>query len=117
VVDHIVTEADTAHSLGNPNVHVLGTPMLLRFIEKTIGQLWRGHRDPNEEILLGTEFHLKHLGPARIGETVTVRATLTGVDRRRNRYVWEARVGERLICQGHSENVLMPLSRFRQRLP
>jgi len=97
-------------------VHVLATPQLLHWIEATIAQLWKGHRDVAEEVLLGTEFHLKHLAAAGVGQTVTVRAVVAQVERRRVGYRFEASTPERLICEGTSENVLMPLARFQQRL-
>ncbi|MFI5268486.1 MAG: thioesterase family protein [Chloroflexota bacterium] len=113
---HIVTEADTAHAWGNTNVHVLATPRLLQWIEQTTGMLWRGYRDPEQEALLGTEFCFKHLGPALPGATVTIRASVTEVDRRRVRYRFEAFDHAGPICEGSSENFIMPMDRHLQRL-
>jgi fluoroacetyl-CoA thioesterase len=108
---HIVTEADTAHAWGNTNVHVLATPRLLQWIEQTTGLLWRGYRDPERESLLGTDFRLRHTGPALVGATVTIRASVTEVDRRRVRYRFEAFDGAGPICEGWSENLLLASDR------
>lgn len=113
---HIVTEADTAHASGNTNVNVLATPRLLQWIEQTTGMLWRGYRNRDEEALLGTEFHFRHLGPGLVGASVTIRASVIQVDRRRVRYRFEAHDEAGPICEGWSENLLMPLDRHRERL-
>jgi len=113
---YVVSAADTAHAWGNANVHVLATPRLLQWIEQTTGLLWSGHRDPEQEALLGTEFCFKHLGPALVGATVTIRATITEVDRRRVHYQFEAFDQAGPICEGWSENFLMPMDRHLQRL-
>ena len=113
---HIVAEADTAHAWGNTHVHVLATPRLLQWIEQTTGSLWRGYRDRDQEALLGTEFHFKHLGPGLVGATLTIRAEVTEVDRRRVRYRFEAFDEAGPVCEGWSENLLMPLDRHRERL-
>jgi fluoroacetyl-CoA thioesterase len=113
---HIVTEADTALALGNPNVNVLGSPRLLQWIEQTIDHLWDGCRDPATEVLLGTEFHFKHLGAAPVGSALTIRATVLETSRRRGKHQVEAFTAEGPVCEGWSENALMRLETFRERL-
>ena len=113
---HIVTEADTAQTLGNSNVNVLGSPRLLQWIELTVDQLWEGCRDPAREVLLGTEFHFKHLGAAPVGSTLTIRATVIETSRRRGKYRVEASTRHGPVCEGWSENVVMRLETFRERL-
>ena len=111
-----MAEADTAHAWGNTNVHVLATPRLLHWIEQTTGQLWSGYRAVEDEALLGTEFHFRHLAPALVGSRVTIRARVDEVDRRRVRYRFEAFDQAGPICEGWSENFLMPMDRHLQRL-
>lgn len=95
---------------------VLATPKLLHWIEDTIAQIWNGYRDTATEALLGSEFHFKHLAPSLIGTAVSVRAEITEVHHRRICYRFEAWDEAGPICEGHSENFLMPMEKFQQRL-
>ena len=113
---HIVTDADTAQALGNPNVNVLGSARLLQWIEQTVDQLWTGHRDPDEEVLLGTAFFLEHLGAAPLGSTLTIEATVMESGRRRGKYEVRAFTERGPVCEGWTANALMRLDTFRGRL-
>ncbi|MBV9120406.1 MAG: hypothetical protein JOZ39_06835 [Chloroflexi bacterium] len=112
---HIVAAEDTADRLGNPGVHVLASPRLLNWVEDTTALLWVGYRD-SDEMLLGTEFHLNHVGAAQVGATVTIRGWIESVDGRRVRYGFEGRDERGKICHGWSENFLMPLAKLQARL-
>jgi len=112
---HIVTEADTANAWGNAGIHVLASPRLLHWVESTIAQLWPGRVEAGQ-VLLGTEFHLHHTGPAVLGSTVTVRASVSEIDRRRYRYRFDAFDHAGPIGDGWSENYLMPRDAYEQRL-
>lgn len=74
VVEHVVTDADTARALGSGDVDVLGTPRLLAWCEAAsllaIGEL------PPGTTSVGTHVVVEHLRPSPVGSRVAVSARL-----------------------------------------
>ena len=64
-----VTEADTAHALGNPGIHVLATPRLAEFCE-------RAAREACDGATRRVRADLRHLAATPAGDRVEIRAEL-----------------------------------------
>ena len=64
-----VTEADTAHALGNPGIHVLATPRLAEFCE-------RAAREACDGATRRIRADLRHLAATPAGDVVEIRAEL-----------------------------------------
>ena len=64
-----VTEADTAHALGNPGIHVLATPRLAEFCE-------RAAREACDGATRRIRADLRHLAATPAGDMVEIRAEL-----------------------------------------
>ncbi|MDE3076972.1 MAG: hypothetical protein KGJ86_16265 [Chloroflexota bacterium] len=112
---HVVAEADTAHSLSNPQVRSLASPRLLHWIEQTASELWKGQLSEND-VLLGIDFSFRHLAPSPVGSHITTRLTVIGVDRRKLTYRVEAVDEAGPICEGTYATFLMPLHRYLERM-
>ena len=113
---HLVTEDDLSHAYGNPFIMSLSSPRLQQWIEFTSSLLWEGKRDPRQEALLGIDFHFNHVAPSPPGANVTVKVTVSQVDRRRVRHTFEAWDEAGVICRGSSENVLLPMEKYLERV-
>lgn len=64
-----VTEADTAHALGNPGIHVLATPRLAEFCERAACEACEG-------ATRRVRADLRHLAATPAGDMVEIRAEL-----------------------------------------
>lgn len=64
-----VTEADTAHALGNPGIRVLATPRLAEFCE-------RAAREACDGATRRIRADLRHLAATPAGDMVEIRAEL-----------------------------------------
>lgn len=96
-----VTEADSAHTLGNPGVHVLATPRLAEFCDRAARQ---GCRD------LGIETRhmrvdIRHLAATPVGDLVTIVAELVETGEGRFVFTVTGRDSSREIVSGRVERV------------
>ncbi len=72
-----VREADTAHALGNAGIRVLATPVLAEFCERAAADACRrAGLAPTRRLRVD----IRHLAPTPVGDSVEIRATVTGVD-------------------------------------
>lgn len=85
VVEHVVTEADTAVALGSGDVPVLGTPRLVALAEAATVAALTGRLDDGRTSV-GTRVELDHLAATPVGGSVLVRAELTASDGRTLRF-------------------------------
>jgi predicted thioesterase len=86
---------------------VLCTPALVGFLENTARRALMPFLDPTEQTV-GTEIELRHLAPTPLGETVTCRARVIGVEGSRITLQVEARDEHELIARGlHTRHVIL----------
>ncbi|MBR5532105.1 MAG: thioesterase family protein [Bacteroidales bacterium] len=78
----IVSEGDTAQSVGSGTLSVFSTPMMVALMEnaamKAAEQLLQ-----EGESTVGSELNIKHLRPTAVGEEVEATATLTSQEGRK----------------------------------
>lgn len=65
---------------------------------------------------VGSYVSVEHKAPARVGETVTLTATLMWIEGRAIRCSYQAHVGSRLVAQGEQEQRIIWKERFDQLL-
>ncbi|MGH3413403.1 MAG: thioesterase family protein [Marmoricola sp.] len=107
--DLVVGEADTAAAMGHPDgsVTVLGSPRLALWFEVVSCDLLLPPGQGPTTVGCGILVH--HLGPASVGEAVTVEVAVHRTDGRRIVFDCTARVGDRLVGVGtHQRSVLDP---------
>jgi fluoroacetyl-CoA thioesterase len=113
---YVVTDGDTAVSVGSGDVDVLGTPRLLALAEAATVSALAGRLAPNETSV-GTRVSLEHLRPSAVGDDVIVRASVAHVDGRLVRFdvTAEDRDGAQ-VAYGQITRVVVDRDRFAARL-
>ena len=79
VVEHVVTDQDTATALGSGDVPVLGTPRVVALVEQACVAAVRDALGDGETSV-GTHVDLQHRRATAVGATVQAQATLATVD-------------------------------------
>jgi predicted thioesterase len=95
----------------NPGVDVLATPTLVGLFEETAVLAIQPALGPGQASV-GSSVNVRHLRATPVGEEVTVRAEVTGVDGRRITFELSAQDRHGLIGEGTHERVLIDLARF-----
>ncbi len=110
-----VTPELTADRYGNPGAFVFATPMLVALLEETAIRCVAPALEPRAATV-GTRLDIEHKAPTPVGLTVTARARLIEVDRRRLVFEVEASDDHELIAVGtHERFVLKSLDQFLER--
>ena len=110
----IVTEQLTAANLGSGALPVYGTPYMIAFMEATSRKCVQPHLDEGCGTV-GTMVNVKHLAASPVGMTITCRATLIEVDRRRLMFKVEAYDNDGLIGEGTHERFVINNDKFMQK--
>ncbi|WP_229794481.1 MULTISPECIES: thioesterase family protein [Actinoplanes] len=110
-VELLVTDADTAQSLGSGDVPVLGTPRVLALAEAaTVAATAR--QIPGGITTVGTRAEVEHRAPTPLGRRVVAQATLTKVDGRKLLFEVTVHDGELLVAEVRLERVVLDRQRF-----
>lgn len=113
-VEMVVTDADTAQSLGSGDVPVLGTPRVLALAEAaTVAATARAL--PSGVTTVGSRVDLEHRAATGIGRRVTAQAALSEVEGRTLRFEVIVRAGERIVARARVERVAVDRQRFIER--
>jgi predicted thioesterase len=110
-VELVVSDADTAQTLGSGDVPVLGTPRVLALVEAAAVAATT-HRLAPGTTTVGTRVELDHRLPTPMGRRVVAEAQLAKVDGRR--LVFEVTVRDRdtVVAEGRVERSLVERRRF-----
>lgn len=93
---------------------VLSTPAMIGLMERTCVELLTPYMDENEQSV-GFHVDVKHLAPTRIGQGVTITATLQEAQNKRFRFTVEAVNDQGVkIGEGTHRRALIDLKRFTQ---
>lgn len=110
-----VTVELTADRYGNPGAFVFATPMLIALLEETAIRCVTPALEAGAATV-GTRLDVEHKAPTPVGLTVTARARLVEVDRRRLVFDVEASDDRETIATGtHERFVLKSLEQFLER--
>lgn len=107
--DHAIT------FLGPDGPRVLSTPRMIAFMEGTSRNLVLGMLDPGHDSV-GTHVNVSHCAAAPMGSTVTFRAKLTAVNKRRVQFDVKAMMGATVIGEGTHERAVIDVRKFKQRV-
>ena len=111
----LVDEKHLASAFGSGLVDVLATPVLVGFCEETA----RSAVDPflgKGQKTVGTSITLQHTAATPPGMRVTVRARLVEVEKRRLRFVIDARDELEPIGEAEHERFIIDTERFERRV-
>lgn len=95
-------------------IKVLSTPSMIQMIEATCFACAQPHLDENESTV-GTHVCVSHVGPARSGETVTIKVTLREINKRRLTFDTEVKAPAGVISTGTHERAVIDLERMKAR--
>jgi fluoroacetyl-CoA thioesterase len=110
-IECVVTEADTASSVGSGDVDVLATPRVVSLCEQATVAALAPRLEPGQTSV-GTRVELAHLAPVNVGSTVKATATLERAEGRR--LVFSVSVTDRcgLVAAGKVTRVLVDKAHF-----
>jgi fluoroacetyl-CoA thioesterase len=111
--EFVVSDADTAATVGSGSLPVLGTPILLAWCEATT---CAALDLPDGSTSVGTRVSLEHLAASPVGAAVSVTAAVAYADGRLVRFTVEARSGEKLLGTGEVTRVVVDAEKFMSRL-
>jgi len=111
---HEVHEEDTAEAIGSGDVPVLATPRVIALAERASVEAVAGEL-PNGRTTVGYEVQLAHLAPTVVGGTVTVEATLEGIEGRRLTFRISVSDARGLVAAGRITRVVVERARFLER--
>ena len=107
----VVTEADTARSLGSGIVDVLGSPRLVALCEEACCKALENALDEGTTTV-GMRIQFDHLQPTPVGAEVIAEAVLEKIDGRRLKFTVSASDPGGLVAAGKITRVLVDVDRF-----
>ncbi|MFN2145446.1 MAG: thioesterase family protein [Anaerolineales bacterium] len=110
-----VKEEHTAFHIGSGTVRVLGTPIMIAYMEITSMELLQEHLDA-EHTTVGTRVDIRHLAPSPLGAEIKVTAEVTGVDGAKTTLKVDAWYGETLIGTGTHWRYTINIAQFAEQL-
>lgn len=108
----VVTEENTAGSLGSGSLAVYGTPAMILLVEKTAVALLEGRLEEGMTSV-GTRLDVEHLAPTPVGGKVSCAVTLIKIEERKLtfRVLVEDQTG--IIGKGIHERFLVNAEKFQ----
>ena len=108
----VVTEENTAGSLGSGSLAVYGTPAMILLVEKTAVALLEGRLEEGMTSV-GTRLDVQHLAPTPVGGKVSCAVTLIKIEERKLtfRVLVEDQTG--IIGKGIHERFLVNAEKFQ----
>jgi predicted thioesterase len=94
---------------------VYATPRIISDVEYTCRDFLLEHLDPGEDSV-GTKVNWEHVGPALLGETVTVSVKLIQIEGRRVTFEAAVAAGADAVAQGTHERFIVDVQKVRERL-
>ncbi len=114
-VDHTVTDADTALTIGSGDVPVLATPRLVALFERaSVAAI--GDQLGDDQTSVGMRVQVDHLAPTAVGDTISAEATLEKVEGRRLIFTVAARDHRGLVGAGKVTRVVVDRAHFLDKL-
>ena len=94
---------------------VYATPRIISDVEYTCRDFLLGHLDPGEDSV-GTKVNWEHVGPALLGEEVTVSVKLVQLEGRRATFEATVDAGADAVARGTHERFIVDVHKVRERL-
>lgn len=104
----------TAAAFGNTGVEVVGTPVLIGYLELASHNAILPYCDTGEATV-GTRIEVDHLAPALPGRAIIADARVVAVEGRRILFEVELRQGDRLIMKGRHGRAIVSLKKLLAR--
>ena len=110
-VELVVSDADTAQTVGSGDVPVLATPRLLALCEAATVAATTSRLAPGSTTV-GTYVELSHRAPSPVGATVVAEARLAKAEGRRLSFEVVVRQGDKVVAEGRVERTVVDRQEF-----
>jgi predicted thioesterase len=114
IVEHVVSDGDTAIALHSGAVPVLGTPRIVALFEEAACRALEGELRTGETSV-GLRVEVTHLAPTKVGSTVRAEATLDRTEGRRLVFNVSASDSCGLIAAGKVTRVVVDIETFLEK--
>lgn len=111
----VVKEEHTAYHIGSGTVRVLGTPIMIAFMEINAMEMLQAHLS-EDHTTVGTRVDVRHLAPTPQGAEVLVDAEVLEISGPKITLSVNAWYGETLIGTGTHWRYIINIDQFRQGL-
>ena len=106
----VVKEEHTAYHIGSGTVRVLGTPIMIAFMEINAMEMLQAHLD-DAHTTVGTRVDVRHLAPSPQGAEVVADAEVIEVDGPKITLTVNAWYGDKLIGTGTHWRYIIDIER------
>lgn len=113
--EYFVEESHAAAVVGSGGLPVLGTPMLVAYMENAAFEYCR-RLTADDETTVGSEFSIKHLAPTALKDKVTVTIKEVTQEKRLIHFTLEAHDSKHLIGQATHTRVLVMAEKFMSKI-
>ncbi len=111
----VVTESNSAATLGSGDLSVFATPAMIALMEnaamKAVAELL-----PEGSTTVGTEMNSSHIKASGMGAEITATAVVTAVEGRKITFTVGARDGEGIIGEGTHTRFVVDREKFMSKL-
>ena len=111
----VVSEANTAATLGSGDMAVFATPAMVALMENA-AMLAVKESLPEGSATVGTQMNTSHIKASPLGATITASAELTAVDGRRLTFTVKAWDEKGIIGEGEHTRFIVDRERFLSKL-
>ncbi len=111
----VVSEANTAATLGSGDMAVFATPAMVALMENA-AMLAVKESLPEGSATVGTQMNTSHIKASPLGATITASADLTAVDGRRLTFAVKAWDEKGIIGEGEHTRFVVDRERFLSKL-
>ncbi len=109
--DVLVSEANTAKTMGSGSLDVFATPAMIALMEKAASMTVQNYIDEDSSTV-GTMINIKHIAATPIGMNVTAKAELVEIEGKRLVFSVEAFDGKDKIGEGQHERFIIKAEKF-----
>lgn len=107
----IVSDSNTAETLGSGNMKVFATPAMIALMENAAMKAVANYL-PEGSSTVGAEMSTTHIKPSALGETITATATLIEIDKRKLSFKVQASDSEGVIGEGKHIRFIVDKEKF-----
>lgn len=111
----VVTEKNTAKTMGSGNLDVFATPAMVALMENAAMNAVANEL-PQGSTTVGSLMNTTHIKPSGIGATITATAELVAVEGRKLTFHVSASDGESVIGEGEHIRFVVDIERFMSKL-
>lgn len=115
MVNHLVSDEDTAIAMNTGVVPVLSTPRVVSLIEEAAVLAVHPHLEEGISTV-GVRVQIEHISPTAVGQTVTAEANLEKVEGRRLIFHVAVRDGRGLVAAGKVTRVVIKVEQFLEKI-